>query len=430
MPLGLALALASTIVWASESETHYETLKTVREEASKASSHPWAGHFSGPGDGLTGSSLAIAPSGQYCLIDYYDMGPGESARCGDLRPDGTRLIAVGDPEDWEEGRDDGPPYRIVRWGARHYMIPERKMMSFVNDVNGTEEPSYGRHGSFSAFLRSKHGHILVSGLPDLPPEFAGLLRPGLIDATAVWVGPRTHRIERIGRSEIEDCSTELRFDAGSSSGVFVGMQFHAQRGDVFSDVIVTAVTPGGSQGKVEQRDCDTDEPFVAGMRFSNRHPWRRHSVISTETLRFIVTPAGRSFPAFAEGDVQRLSFDDPFAGAKEAGFAWERVADVSVIGSFLGATELPGSRERVGAAMLRLGANFQEDLDWRVPANERDELAGKDGFAERTRYRLYRVSFAGAVLDPRGRLILDTLRVGEDYRLDWAGAARALGKPR
>lgn len=423
MLLGLVVALASVLPRAYAEQADYAQVNAVEDEAIAVASHAWAGFYRGATSGL-----AVTPAGRYCLIDYYHGIP--AGRCADLRPEGTRLVALGEPEDWESRRDDGPPYWTFRWGARHYVVPERKMPAFVNDVNGTEEPTYGDHGSFSAFLRRGHDDIVVSGSPDLPPEYAALLRPGLIDVTATWVGPRTHRVERIGRSEIEDCITEFRFDAGSSSGVFVGMALHAQTGDRFSDVFITDVTAGDSRGKAQQNDCDTDEPFTAGMRFSNRVPWRRFSVISTETLRIVVTPAGRSFPPFTEGDVRHLYFDDPFAGAKEAGFTWERVADVAVIGRFLGASALPDSRERAEAAMLRLGANFREDLDRDVPSNERGELAGKDGLAERARYRLYRVSFGGVPLDPRHRLDLDTLHVGEDYRMDWAGAARSLRNPR
>lgn len=137
-----------------------------------------------------GSGLVIAPSGRYCLIQYYDIGPGEEARCGLLRAEGMRLVASGEPHGWESALEEGPPYHVIRWGPRRYVVPERKMLSFVNDVNATEEPGYGGYGSFAAFIRPKDRDFVVSGPPDLPPEFADKLRPGLIDATALWVGAR------------------------------------------------------------------------------------------------------------------------------------------------------------------------------------------------------------------------------------------------
>lgn len=67
------------------------------------------------------------------------------------------------------------PWVPIRWGKRFYLIPEKRMLSFVNSVNDGSEPRSSAIGEFP--LRGKDFRRRVVGAPLLPDEWREYLLP-------------------------------------------------------------------------------------------------------------------------------------------------------------------------------------------------------------------------------------------------------------
>lgn len=109
----------------------------------------------------------------------------------------------------------GEQFRIVRWGARRYLVEPERMDAFVNAVNR------GRavHLRYSFWAREPEGDVPFEGLPALPADVASKL----------FATPKTGRL--VDAKRIDDpmsespphCTFELRLDAGKTDGVWIGM---------------------------------------------------------------------------------------------------------------------------------------------------------------------------------------------------------------
>lgn len=392
------------------------SIEEVREEAGKADpAHPWAGIYHGFG------GIYLAPSGRYCAVTHYCISPFVSGDCGKIRVEGDRIATSG----WRRPRSSnshGPPYLRVAWGGRRYLVPESAILDFVNNVNAAAEPVYeGGPSASAAYLRSGDSEILVTGQPELPEKYRALLLPKPLMTTAVEIAERTNVITRIGDYEDEDCGAEARFDAGASSGVFIGMKLHAQSGDVHADVVVKEVAAASSSGRVKQFDCDKSDPLPPGTRFASRPPWRLNVSLSTEPLSTEIRfPSSKRHPPLFGGSPEDLLIDDPFPGAAAEGFSWEEVAEVTFRGPFLGALRMSDVAARMNATILELGGNVF--ISSGMNHSKRAEEAGG---VETRDLRVFRLSYRGRPIEPGWRFSLRFAprRRGEPNRYDWKRAA-------
>ncbi len=71
----------------------------------------------------------------------------------------------------------------VAWGTRRYLIPESRMMAFVNAIHHGHEPRERVHGMF--LLAEGDEKRAVDGLPDLPPRYRDLLRSEALELRVV-----------------------------------------------------------------------------------------------------------------------------------------------------------------------------------------------------------------------------------------------------
>lgn len=402
-----------------------ELYEEIEAEANGASpSHPWAGTYSFSG-GFSPSSLVVSPAGRYCFVTFFDFGPTTQAHCAPLRPDGDRIVSGSPPKRWEAALPYAAPYLRVRWGKRRYLVPERGLLEFVNAVNQGTEPSFGRDSSGHAFLRHSDKDILVSGLPDLPPEYRSKLLSRTLMTRAVFVGPRKQVITKVHRMEEEDCSAPARFDAGSSSGVFVGMELYSQEGDRLARGEISAVERETSSALIRQYDCDKDEEIPSGTLFSSRPEWRQLSVASTEPIRIAISFARNRRPPPLSGDSPiQLIWASWRIGLSSAGLVAEEIAVATVTGSFSGALALDESESRIPRMMLSAGANAYDE-ESPIAGPERDAQSKALGAAEFRRYRLFRLSYRGTpvVPDLDQRMALDSDEVNGAHLYDWSAFA-------
>lgn len=412
-PLDLFLALLliapAGAASAKEGSSPYEFVEQLERSTA---THAWAGVYHAFG------GLYLAADGRYCTTTSSCFGTGYGP-CGTLRLNGDRLVEAG----WNPLKKRvhrGPPYLRVPWGERNYLVSEEGILDFINDVNESREPRTDNRGAPSGYLRGGELEILVTGQPLVPEQYRAMLLAKPLMMTAVEISTRTNIITRHGTYEDEDCGAEARFDAGSSSGVFVGMKLHAQTGDDLVSAVIKEVSTRSSAGRIKQSDCDKTDPLPPGSIFSSRPPWRLHSSLSTEPLTTeILFASAKRFSAFFGGEPDRFIFDDPFFGAAAAGFTVEQVATVKFRGPFLGALGLKTSMERMNRTMLSLGANVFEWLQ------ERSDLAAeKAGGIETKTARLHRLSYRGKPIEPGHEFSVRSApsRRGAPLREDWKGA--------
>lgn len=410
--LSLLLILSAGAALAEKEFSAFEFTEMVEKSTA---THAWAGAYYAFG------GLYIAPDGRYCSTTWSCFGTGYGP-CGRLRPDGDRLVETG----WNplnRGFYHGPPYLRVPWGDRRYLVPESGIVDFINDVNEAREPRVDNGGAPSAFLRRDEGDILVTGRPLLPERYRSMLLAKPLITTAVEIGTRTKVVTHEGSLDTEDCGAEARFDAGSSSGVFVGMKLHPHSGDEMADVVIAKVEAGSSSGRIKQFSCDNSVSLPKGTRFGSRPRWRMASTLSTEPMTTeILFASSKRHPPFFGGKPQEFIFDDPFFGASAAGFAVEPVATVIFRGPFLGALGLKASEARIERTMLSLGANAFEWLE------ERPDLKAEEaGGVEKKTARLHRLSYRGKAIDPGHHFYVRSVphKSGAPLREDWKGAAIA-----
>lgn len=394
----------------------FDDINSIEKEVEAMKSpHPWAGYYSGFSEGIY-----LAPSGRYCVVRYSCL--GSSGNCGKLRPNAVGFVSE-TQRAWERNSSEGPPYRRVSWGKRRYLVSERAMLKFVNAINETVEPRYDTSGVSAGYLYRQDHEILVTGHPDLPAEYRRLLLGGPLVATAVWVGSRTHTIERVERYENEKCETPVRFDVGAASGVFVGMELSAQTGDHMADAVITEVSSLSSKGIIDQFDCDKDEPFVSGGIFASRPSYRMNVVLSMEPLRTEVRySTAERFDPFFNGDPEELWLDDPLKGAVEAGFSAVEIADISFVGPFNGALHREDVVQRIRRTILSLGGNAVIK-PWGTPV----ETGTYPGVAEVRRMKILRLSYRNRPIEPGGPFRLPSTKgtPRSPLRHDWGSAVTA-----
>ena len=377
--------------------------------------HPWAGEYSG-----SIRLMSLAPSGRYCVTLESDMLTGTvSGNCGRLRLEGDWFVADDGPLEWEKSDDNGPPYLRVPWGEMSYLIPERRLLDFVNAVNAGDEPGYGSRIAVG-FVRSSEVEPLAAGEPALPAEFRALLRMKPLVATAVAVSSRTKTISRfegVGDDiSIEKCASEGRFDIGAASGAFVGMELHAQSADELARVRLASVDAQSSSGLIEQEDCADRDLIPAGTRFATRRRWNIRAVLSTQPLHIDIRYASaKRYPAFYEGTLEELDGKNPFSGAAAAGFGWEKIADVTFSGTFGGSLELRQSKARRDRTLLSIGGNAV------IRADRSDAVKKEEDGIEIRRFAVYRLSYRGQAINPASEFAL-SLRRSSKGGYDWPGA--------
>jgi hypothetical protein len=160
--------------FSEEADAKAKALRSVIEQDIKGlRGHPWAGRYYF-GDGLGANvSLWLAPKAGFLYqwhgcLGLYDRNYGGAVE----EPNGTIRLSF----ELDGSRIAGE-YIPVRWGERRYLVTKDEMEGFCEDVNSGREPRSGMHGS--VFLRRGDEERRVDGLPSVPAEYRGLLKPKL-----------------------------------------------------------------------------------------------------------------------------------------------------------------------------------------------------------------------------------------------------------
>jgi hypothetical protein len=188
-------------------------------------SKEWAGQYY-EGDGLSENvRIDLAPRSGIAYLNHGCLGlyGGDHGEVVEVLPDGLRLkLALGEAN----GSFLSERVYFVKWGERRYLVPDWAMTQLVNNYN---EGGFSRSAMYGIPRMCPEGkgryplnEALPEGKPELPAEFAGLLRDGPIKLKVASVSPLERR-SVIGSVVAHECTIE--FEGGSDQGVYAGLEF-------------------------------------------------------------------------------------------------------------------------------------------------------------------------------------------------------------
>lgn len=240
----------------------------IRKELAGLGSHPWAGEYY-EGDGLGANiALSLAPHAGMAATWNGCMGLYGANRGRVEARDGTLRFVYDTPNTPGFG---GFPDTVhpVRWGARRYLIPDAKMIAFVNAVHRGFEPRHDVHGMF--LQADGDEKKPASGLPTLPPQFLALLRRQPLEAqvrSVDHVESKRDSMPSLGCNHVY----RLTLDRGANDRLAPGMELvgvGVARSGITATVL--AVAPDSATVKVVGMFEPCNKPKtvpVVGWRFS------------------------------------------------------------------------------------------------------------------------------------------------------------------
>jgi hypothetical protein len=218
-------------------------------DGSAASSERTGLFVSGDGIGRI-TELRIEPQNHFELTVGSDIGRMGSAEGRVLR-DGPWLELK--PEVVEGDGSDTVGQRLlsVEWGERCYLVPERKILRFVNYVNRGSEPRDTETGTF--LFRTGDSRRSAVGLPKLPRPWSKMLLEAPVTGHIVGI---------LGEER-------ARVDVGSGSGLHAGMELLVEvRPGEWCRVVLEQVDVGSAVVSV----VGGGGPLLMGLPVTSR--WR------------------------------------------------------------------------------------------------------------------------------------------------------------
>jgi len=195
----------------------------VREAIQMPPQAAWAGEYL-EGDGLGENVvLSLAPSAGIAATWHGCMGLyGSNEGEVEERDDGSLLFHFNRPNG-EIGLPTPGTFpskvRLVRWGARRYLLSDGQMMDFVNAMHRGWEPRSEPQGFF--LLTKGDEKIQVSGLPELPKSVLASVRYSPLIGHVSAIESR----ERVGRPDFPQCRVRIRVRIPDGEWVVPGLEF-------------------------------------------------------------------------------------------------------------------------------------------------------------------------------------------------------------
>ena len=169
-----------------------------------------------------GWCLSILPDGRYSLL-HSGCGGVSNRESGSVKRIGEYLVLSA-----SEATNESRMTRVVRpvnWDCRTYLVPAEKLPELIEAIVKGDEPRIGR-GKFYV----KNLDDAVTGVPELPPEWAERLRHRVVIGTVV---------------EMLD-GGRAKLDRGSADGIIAGTKLNIQRRDRYHNnrkLKIVAVEP-------------------------------------------------------------------------------------------------------------------------------------------------------------------------------------------
>ncbi len=249
-------------------EALHAALNQARLKVGHIGRHDWAGQYC-----FSGVSLVLTPDGDavYTLSCDVGMADWDIGHIVEVRPDRI-LIEWGDPSQWRSKVMADVLFR-VRWGGRHYLIPEHRMIEFCNDVNSGFEADMSMRDSVGCpmkhLLRDVDWIARAEGVPGVPPAYKKYILKQPITAEITRVISR--------EPDSEDWQIYMvEVNAGADAGLLPQMTLVSQSDFEFCGVFeeeVISVDRKTSRVRIRlAHGCDECVPRV-GDTLSTRNRW-------------------------------------------------------------------------------------------------------------------------------------------------------------
>ena len=232
----------------------------VETELATLEGHAWAGeyyHGDGLGANITHSmspGAGVSVQWRGCLGIY-----GANEGLVATQPDGSLAMHFNHANG--DGFGSFDEHLVpVRWGERHYLIPQARMIDFVNAIHFGREPRSGGHGSFP-LMRGDEG-LEVEGLPDLPSPYREMIRSVAIEARVLSV----ERLPDEGGADY--CMTNFRvtIDRGAGDGLLPGVALQPLEPFDAGDLLLDYVESTRAEGIIRNFETDCAKPDTLPSR--------------------------------------------------------------------------------------------------------------------------------------------------------------------
>lgn len=209
-------------------------VEAVRERISSFSAtegDEWAGDYGSSDNMTTGTTLRWSPDAGFVLWreGCYPIPTNASYGAAELR-DRRLVLSPEMPLGNRCSYGVANAFVAVRWGARHYLVPEDMLREFCFEVNafGDEAPSF--------LVKIADLEKPVRGRPDVPSGSAGFLLERPISARVA--------------SAVEGSEREVILDRGSADGLLEGMWLGGTRRGNSVEVHVIAVDARSARARI------------------------------------------------------------------------------------------------------------------------------------------------------------------------------------
>ncbi len=168
-------------------------------------------------------------------------------------------------------------YLKVKWGERHYLIAENKIAEFCDLIAGVNVSDENQKTMVKGvYLKSSDAEKPIEGLPVLPEGYEQFLKQP-IDAKITGIGKSYVAFEtEYGCWKREVIPVTL--NAGSKSGVKVGMTFNSSDESVPGQFEITSVGKNSSRAVFEPYDSEPCEPSEATPEDSEEQEPVEHTI--------------------------------------------------------------------------------------------------------------------------------------------------------
>jgi hypothetical protein len=256
-----------------EEARHHEREVAIARELETLRDHPWAAAY-GSSNGMGIDTVALAPRGGAAFgspgcLGLMNLNHGEIQKSGaDWVQVAWKIDPALDTFDYLGKRQPrlGSKLLVIPWDKEHYLVPEGRLMEFVNAVNARDKILV------SSFWR--RGPVQLIGIPELPggqPELPEPLRSCLLTAAVTCRCTSAHDSPEPHSSAVQHLWRSAEIDAGALQKLHVGMCLYGGSKELAGEVVEVSE----HSATVEFRSLKTDaqrRSIKQGTELTTRPP--------------------------------------------------------------------------------------------------------------------------------------------------------------
>lgn len=266
-------------------------LEAIKSENSN-SVDEWAGDYSAQSGEVNVIALRFSQQAGFVYANFYTCLP-------ELR--GLNYGTVSQTSDYisltsqtSQRNGQTTKYLPVKWGERHYLVPENEVAQFYKFVAGFgwKEDEYV---FFDFLLKNDDAEKPIIGMPVFPRGYERFVKKP-IEATITEVLRREIESEQVyGGTTVYYSHTFVKLNVGSINGVKRGMPLNVPESEDYEKVEVTQIGKRSSIGVIIRQLDENKQEFFRNYRTNETKPYPKVSVgwqLSTRSILLINNGVG------------------------------------------------------------------------------------------------------------------------------------------